>query len=119
MTEAPEWMETSATVTLCRYQFARMNTFTLGIQMQSKYRIGFDYYAHGRLYSDEFGSAVAVPQGTQIPVRYNPLAPAENDRSGRGSASTGGRGSLIGFGIAGSVVLSLAWLLVLRGCAGF
>ena len=97
-----------------------MNTFTLGIQMQAKYRIGFDYYAHGRLYTDEYGSAVAVPQGTQIAVRYNPLAPEENDRSGRGSegAAGTGRGSLIGFGIAGSVLLSLAWLLVLRGCSG-
>ena len=111
----PEWVATQATVTTCRYQFARMNTFTLGIQTQDKFRITFDYYAHGQLYSDEFQSPVAIAQNELIPVSYDPLNPQQNSR-GRASAATGGRGSLIGFGIAGSIVLSLAWLLVLRGC---
>ena len=32
------WIATEATVTSCRFQFARMNTFTLGIQTQDKFR---------------------------------------------------------------------------------
>jgi hypothetical protein len=114
---AVEWIATEGTVTTCRYQFARMNTFTLGIQMQSKYRIGFEYYAHGRLYSDEFQSTVAIAQNERIAVSYNPLDPQQNSR-GRASSSrtAAGPGSLIGFGVAGSIVLSLLWLLVLRGC---
>ncbi len=110
-----DWVTTEGTVTTCRYQFARMNTFTLGIQTQDKFRITFDYYAHGRLYSDEFQSPVAVPQNQRIPVSYNPLNPQENSR-GRATSGGSARGSLIGFGIVGSIVLSLAWLLILRGC---
>ncbi len=111
----PHWIATTATVTTCRYQFARMNTFTLGIQTQDKFRITFDYYAHGHLYSDEFQSPIAIPQNERIPVSYNPLDPKQNSR-GRSQSPGNQRGSLIGFGIAGSIVLSLAWLLVLRGC---
>ena len=110
-----DWIATEATVTTCRYQFARMNTFTLGIQTQDKFRITFDYYAHGRLYSDEFQSPVAVPQNERIPLSYNPLDPKQNSR-GRAQSASSGSGSLLGFGVAGSIILSLAWLLVLRGC---
>ncbi len=117
MIDPSEWIATSATITSCRFQFARMNTFTLGVQTGEKFRITFDYYAHGRLYSDEFQSPIAIPQGEQIPLRYNPLEPQQNTRS---NASTGGkptRSPLIAFGIAGSIVLSLMWLLLLRGCS--
>jgi hypothetical protein len=93
-----------------------MNTLTLGIQTQGKFRITFDYYAHGQLYSDEFQSPVAIAQNETIPLTYNPLHPKENSRtSGPGSPSP--RGALIGVGIAGSILLSLAWLLILRGCS--
>ena len=109
------WVATQATVTTCRFQFARMNTFTLGIQTQDKFRITFDYYAHGRLYSDEFQSPIAIAQNERIFLSYNPLDPQQNSRGRATSAGPAG-GSLIGFGIAGSIVLSLAWLLVLRGC---
>lgn len=110
------WIGTEATVTTCRYQFARMNTFTLGIQTQGKYRITFDYYAHGRLYSDELQSPIAIPQNQRIPLHYNPLNPAENDCGRSSPTSSNTPPSLLTLGIAGSVVLSFAWLLVLRSC---
>lgn len=113
--QVEDWIGTEATVTSCRFQFARMNTFTLGIQTQSKFRITFDYYAHGQLYSDEFQSPVAIAQNERIPLSYNPLDPQQNSR-GRMQSASSGRGSLVGFGIVGSIALSLAWLLVLRGC---
>lgn len=108
------WLETSATITTCRYQFARLNTLTLGIPTTRRFRLTFDYYAHGRRYSGEFQSDVAVPQDEQIRIRYNPFHPEQNSlaRSTGSSAS-----SLLLFGIAGSVVLSLFWLAFLRGCA--
>ncbi len=109
------WVETVARVTTCRYQFARMNTLTLGIQTGERFRIGFDYYAHGRLYSGEFQSAVAIAQDEEVAIFYNPLRPEENSRSATGG-DTSGRGSLLVVGVAGSVVLSLLWLAVLRGC---
>jgi hypothetical protein len=102
-------------VTSCRFQFARMNTFTLGIQTGEQFRIAFDYYAHGRLYSDEFQSPVAIAQNERISIAYNPLRPEQNNRTSGPNASSS-RNPLIGFGIIGSIVLSLLWLTLLRSC---
>jgi hypothetical protein len=114
MTEPVAWIETQATVTTCKYQFARMNTLTLGVQTQQKFRITFDYYAHGKLYSDECQSLVAIAQDEHFPITYNPLNPAENSRTSGPSANP--RVPLFAVGIAGSIVLSLIWLAILRGC---
>ncbi len=109
------WIETQATVTSCRFQFARMNTFTLGFQTGEKFRIAFDYYAHGRLYSDEFQSPVAIAQNERIPITYNPLHPEQNSRTSGPNASPT-RSPLIAIAIAGSIILSLLWLTMMRGC---
>jgi hypothetical protein len=115
MTDTPEWIATQATVTSCRFQFARLNTFTLGIQTGEKFRITFDYYAHGRLYSGEFQSPVAIAQNECIPIAYNPLDPQKNSRSVSPDIPST-HSPLIAIGIAGSIVLSLLWLGILRGC---
>ena len=116
MTEA-EWIATEATVTSCRYQFRALSPLAFGFQTGEKFRITFDYYAHGRLYSDEFQSPVAVPQNERIPVRYNPLDPAQNSRSSGGPPiAPASRRARITVGILGSIVLSLLWLAILRGC---
>ena len=81
MTEQSGWIETTATVVSCTYQFARMNTLLMGMQTGEKYRIAFDYVAHGQTYSDAFQSAVAIPQNERLILRYNPLEPQQNDRS--------------------------------------
>jgi hypothetical protein len=91
-----------------------MNILLIGVQTGEKYRIGFDYVAHGQTYSDEFQSAVAIPQNEIIPLRYNPLSPRQNDRSLRGVPT--GRAPLLALGIAGSIILSLLWLATIRGC---
>ncbi len=110
-----DWIATEATITSCRFQFARMNTLTLGIQTQDKFRITFDYYAHGRLYSDEFQSPTAIPQNERISLTYNPLAPEQNSLTS-GPAARPTRSPLIAVGILGSIILSLAWLVILRSC---
>ena len=115
MIDTTAWIATEATVTGCHFQFARLNTFTLGIQTGEKFRITFDYYAHGRLYSDEFQSPTAIPQNERIAITYNPLHPEQNSRTS-GPNARPMRTPLIAIGIAGSIVLSLLWLLLLRSC---
>ena len=92
-----------------------MNTLLMGVQTGKKYRIAFDYVAHGLTYTDEFESSVAIAQNEKLPLRYNPLAPKENDRSSTSIAT--GRAPLLALGVAGSIVLSLLWLAAIHGCS--
>jgi hypothetical protein len=111
----PEWVATEGTVTSCKYQFAGLSNLAYGFSTQEKYRITFDYYAHGQLYSDEFQSPVAIAQNERIPVSYDPLNPERNSRSS-GPDVKASASPVIAVGIAGSVILSVGWLMVLRGC---
>ena len=115
MTDAPAWIATEATVTTCKYQSPGLSTLAFGFQTTKKFSITFDYYAHGRLYSGEFQSPVAIPQNERIPIIYNPLDPQQNSRSFIPPPPPT-RPPLIAIGIAGSVVLSLLWLAILRSC---
>jgi hypothetical protein len=115
MTDAPDWIATEATVTTCKYQSPGLSMLAFGFQTTKKFCITFDYYAHGRLYSGEFQSSVAIPQNERIPITYNPLDPQQNNRSYI-PRTTPARPPVIAIGIAGSVVLSLLWLAILRGC---
>ncbi len=110
------WIDTEATVTTCRYQFAGLGNLAFGFSTQKKFRITFDYYAHGRLYSGEFQSDKAIAQNERIPLSYNPLAPEQNSRAPALLPGSRQRPPLFAIGIAGSIVLSLAWLAILRGC---
>jgi hypothetical protein len=109
------WIATEATVTTCRYQTPGLSTLAFGFQTGEKFRITFDYYAHGRLYSGEFQSPTAIPQNEHIPITYNPLDPQQNSRS-LSPDVTSTRSPLIAIGIAGSIILSLLWLTILRSC---
>ena len=115
MTGTPAWIATEATVTTCRYQSPGLSTLAFGFQTTQKFRITFDYYAHGRLYSGEFQSPVPILQNERIPITYNPLDPQQNSRSLIPNP-TSTRPPVIAIGIAGSIVLSLLWLSVLRSC---
>jgi hypothetical protein len=110
------WIATQATVTSCHYQFAGLSNMAFGFSRQKKFRIAFDYYAHGQLYSGEFQSPVAIAQNERIDLTYNPLHPEQNNLT-FGSNAHLMSGSLIGIGILGSLVLSLLWLAIVRGCA--
>ena len=119
MDESPadSWIATEATVTTCRYQFAGLSNLAFGFSTQKKFRITFDYYAHARLYSGEFQSDAAIPQNERIPLTYNPLDPQQNSRdSASAGASSDVQPPLLAVGIAGSILLSLLWLAILRGC---
>ena len=117
MNETEPWIATTATVTTCRFQSPGLSTLAFGFQTGEKFAITFDYYAHGRLYSDEFQSPVAIPQNERIPITYNPLHPEQNSRDPETArAPANPKPPLVAIGIAGSIVLSLLWLLILRGC---
>ena len=117
MTGAPEWIATEATVITCRYQSRGLSTLAFGFQTGEKFLITFDYYAHGRLYSGDFQSPIAIPQNERIPVTYNPLHPEQNSHNhGSASSTAATRTPIFAIGIAGSVILSLLWLAILRGC---
>ena len=116
VTEQP-WIATEATVTTCRYQSPGLSTLAFGFQTGEKFRIAFDYYAHGQLYSDEFQSPVAIPQNEHNPITYNPLHPEQNSRShAAGSTLKTTRPPILIIGIVGSIILSLLWLTILRSC---
>jgi hypothetical protein len=111
------WIATTATVTACRFQFAGLSSLAFGVNLSQRFRIAFDYYAHGRLYSDEFQSPTAIPQNTKIPLSYNPLDPHENSRTHNPTARATKAQPTWLIGVTGSIVLSLMWLIVLRSCA--
>jgi hypothetical protein len=114
VTLTPLWLETQAQVTACKYQFTRMNTLTLGIPPdKNRFLITFTYYAHGKSYTDEFTSPTYLEQGETFLVSYNPLAPQQNTKS---SSSPVTKTPLFAIGVAGSVLLSLLYLGMMRGC---
>jgi hypothetical protein len=113
--DAADWVAAEGVVTSCRFQFARLNPLALGFQTADRFRITFDYRAQGRLYSDEFGSPIAIPQDERVALRYDPEHPERNSRSATGAAGST-RSPRIAVGVVGSVILSLLWLAMLRGC---
>jgi len=116
---AVTWLATQAEVTDCHYEFARMNTLTLGIAPDSyRFLISFTYYAHAKTFSGKFTSPVAMPTGGTFPVSYNPLKPQEYRRTESGAAGSGltDRSPLFAISIAGSVVISLLYLTMMQSC---
>ena len=114
-TTDPPWLETQARVTACKYQFARMNTLTLGIPAdKNQFLITFAYYAHGKTYTAEFSSPTYLEQGQTFPVSYNPLVPQQNTKSS--SSPPSNRAPLFAMGVIGSVLLSLLYLGMMHGC---
>ena len=102
-----------ATVTACKYDAGAGRAMAFGLSTRKHFRISFNYWANGELHTGELASEKAMPQGTLFPVSYNPEAPHENSHS---AALPITRSPVIAIGIIGSIVLSLAWLFIMRGC---
>lgn len=110
---APIWPQTTAHVTSCTYRFSRMNTLTLGIPTdRNRFVIGFTYDVDGESYTGEFTSPKYIEQGHVFSIGYDPLHPEQNTKS----ANAPGKATLFGIGVAGSIVLSLLYLGMMRGC---
>jgi hypothetical protein len=112
----PAWIATEATVTTCRYQSPGLSILAFGFPIDQKFRITFDYYAHGRLYSGEFQSPTAIPQNEHFPITYNPLHPEQNSPTRSPTARSATTSTpIIAIGIAVSIIFSLLSLAILRG----
>jgi hypothetical protein len=108
-----------ATVTACRYESGAGRALAFGLPTTRHFRVTFNYWAPNadnidELHTGELTSEKAMPVGTLFHIHYNPDAPHENTHSTATPATT--RNPLLVIGVLGSVVLSLAWLLILRGC---
>ena len=115
--ESP-WPEAMATVTACQYEFGAGRALAFGTPSGKHFRITFNYWAPNaegtdELHTGDFMSETAIPQGHLFPITYNPEAPHVHSKS---SAADVTRSPVLAVGIIGSIVLSAAWFLVLRGC---
>ena len=108
------WPEAMAEVTECRYDVRAGRALAFGLTSKKHFRIAYNYRVGDELHTGECFSERAISQGSLFPIHYDPDLPHIN-RSATGSAPQ--RISLVAIGIAGSIVLSLAWLLILRGCS--
>ena len=113
-TEQADWPEALATVTACKYDFGAGRALAFGVPIRKHFRISYNYFANDELHLGEFWSIVAVPQGQLFPIRYNPEAPHQNSHASSPQSVT--RSPLLVIGIVGSIVLSVAWFALLRGC---
>ena len=119
-TEEAAWPEAIATVTACNYDFGAGRALAFGIPTTKHFRISYNYFAPNaagidELHTGEFASPKPIPQSTLFPIRYNPNAPHQNSHD-PSAAPQNSRSPLLILGIAGSVILSLAWFALLRGC---
>jgi hypothetical protein len=112
-TANPPWVETQAEVVACKYESGAGRALAFGIPTGKHFLITFTYRAHGRNYTDEFTSPTYLEQSATFPITYNPLAPQQNNKS---AAMPVARTPLFVIGIAGSIILSLIWLVFMRGC---
>jgi hypothetical protein len=113
-TEQLQWPEALATVIACKYEFGAGRALSFGIPTSKHFRISYNYFADGAIHTGEFNAAKAIPQGHLFPIRYNPDAPHQNSHDASTAAIS--RSPVLVVGIIGSIVLSLAWFAVLRGC---
>ena len=108
-----DWPEAMAEVTECRYDARAGRALAFGLTSKKHFRIAYNYRAGDELHTGECFSEVARPQGSLFPIRYDPDLPHVNRATAMGTPHV----PLLAIGIVGSIVLSLAWLLVLRGCS--
>lgn len=109
-----EWPEALATVLSCTYETRAGRALAFGLPSGKHFHITYNYWADGRLHTADLYTEKPIPQGSLFPIRYHPEEPGRS-RHADGPAETT-KAPLLAIGIAGSVVLSTAWLLVLHGC---
>ena len=110
-----DWPEAMAEVIECRYDARAGRSIAFGLTTKKHFRIAYNYRAGDDLHTGQCFSEKAMPQGTLFPIHYNPDLPHEHNSPRTGTTQ---RVPLLAIGIAGSIVLSLAWLLFLHGCSG-
>ena len=115
--EHAEWPEAMAEVTECRYDVRAGRALAFGLTSKKHFRIRYNYLVEGELHTGECFSETAIPQGSLFPIHYDPDLPHVNRSSLDSASGNAQRLPLLAIGIAGSIMLSLLWLLVLHGCS--
>ena len=114
-TDQATWPEALATVTACHYDAGAGRALAFGIPTSKHFRISYNYFVNDQIHTGEFSSAKPIPQNTLFPIRYNPEAPHQNSHDTTTPPQTS-RAPILTIGIIGSLILSLAWLAILRSC---
>jgi hypothetical protein len=107
-----DWPTAMGEVTECRYDVRAGRALAFGLTTKKHFRIAYNYRVGDELHTGECFSETAIPQGSLFPIHYDPDTP----HISHSSSGTQHRGLQLVIGIAGSIVLSLAWFLILRGC---
>lgn len=118
-TDRSDWPEAMATVLSCHYETRAGRALAFGLPSSRRFHITYNYWAQGELQEADCYSAKAVPQGSLFPIRYDPETPLQHHHAFSETSPPGTRIRtlpLLAIGVCGSVVLSLAWLLLMRGC---
>ena len=115
ITDNAAWPEALATVTACHYEAGAGRALAFGILTTKHFRISYNYFADDEIHTGEFTSAKPIPQNTLFLIRYNPNAPHQNSHE-TSAAPQNLRAPILTIGIIGSIILSLTWLAILRGC---
>jgi hypothetical protein len=112
-----DWPEAIATVLECRYDMRAGRALAFGLPSDKHFRIRYNYYANGEHHEGQFYSATAIPQNTLFPIHYNPDLPEDHthDQTTSPTPQNSRRASIL-VGIAGSIILSLAWFFIIRSC---
>ena len=111
--EPIDWPEALATVLSCTYTARAGRAIAFGLPSNKHFHITYNYFAEGELHTGELFSEKPHPQGSLFPIRYDPNLPQAHRQAGDAPST---RVPLLGVGVAGSIVLSIAWLLFLHGC---
>ena len=112
----PDWPEAIATVLECRYDMRAGRALAFGLPSDKHFRIRYNYYANGKHHEGQFYSVKAIPQNTLFPIHYNPDAPLDHLHAYSSVTVPTPRSTRLVVGIVGSLILSIAWFAILRGC---
>jgi hypothetical protein len=107
-----DWPQAMAEVMECHYDVRAERALAFGLTSNKHFRIAYSYRVGDELHEGECFSESARPQGSLFPIRYDPASPHLSHFGGGASRLA----PLLVLGLAGSVALSLLWMLVLRGC---
>lgn len=115
-TPTEEWPEAIATVLECRYDMRAGRALAFGLPSDKHYRITYNYFANGEHHEGQFYSERPIPQNTLFPIRYNPDLPTDHTHAHEAVPAPNPRPAMLLIGILGSLILSIAWFALLRGC---